>query len=229
MASTPRQQNFFIQDPFTEDVKGPLDAQQLKQWFAQGAVGDWGVSKSQNGPWTPAAQVKGLAPSKASEPPQRVATQSEQPTVVKAEPSLISSPMPAASRTSFQALVDSFFGKAKQRYPAATPAIEWAEQHFPKSFFGRAAVAVAGLWLSLLLVCVVLLGVGTVWSETFGNGAKSRQAVKEAEEAAIRADKALETMGEQAHKAMEQLEGGGYRQRVIRDAEYKRAKRELGR
>ena len=74
MASTPRQQKFFIQDPFTEDVKGPLDAQQLKQWFAQGAVGEWGVSKSQNGPWTPAAQVKGLAPPKASEPPQRVAT-----------------------------------------------------------------------------------------------------------------------------------------------------------
>ena len=61
MGDRPKQPTFFVQDPFTEEVNGPLDAQQLKQWFAQGAVGDWGVSKSPSGPWTPASKVKGLA------------------------------------------------------------------------------------------------------------------------------------------------------------------------
>lgn len=69
MAENPDQQTFFIQDPFTEEVEGPLTPQQLKQWFAQGSVEDWGVSKSPDGPWTSAAQVKGLAA--AASPPPR--------------------------------------------------------------------------------------------------------------------------------------------------------------
>jgi hypothetical protein len=62
MADKPKQAEFFIQDPFTEQVKGPLSVQQLKQWFAKGGVEEWGVSKSPNGPWTPARTVKGIAP-----------------------------------------------------------------------------------------------------------------------------------------------------------------------
>ncbi len=67
MAEQTKQQTFFIKDPFTEEVKGPLSVAELKQWFAGGGVEAWGVSKSANGPWTLASQVKGLAPQKASE------------------------------------------------------------------------------------------------------------------------------------------------------------------
>jgi hypothetical protein len=63
MVGNQKPSGFFIQDPFTEEVKGPLTAQQLRNWFAQGQVGNWGVSKSPDGPWTPAAKVKGLGDS----------------------------------------------------------------------------------------------------------------------------------------------------------------------
>lgn len=63
MGDIPKQPMFFIQDPFTGEVKGPLTTQQLRNWFAQGQVEDWGVSKSPDGPWTPAAKVKGLGDS----------------------------------------------------------------------------------------------------------------------------------------------------------------------
>lgn len=60
MTEKPTQQEFFVQDPFTEEVKGPLSASDLKQWFSKGGFDAWGVSKSPNGPWTIASQVKGL-------------------------------------------------------------------------------------------------------------------------------------------------------------------------
>jgi len=61
MGETPKPPTFFIQDPLTQKVEGPLTVQQLKQWYSGGSVGLWGVAKTPNGPWTPAAQVKGLA------------------------------------------------------------------------------------------------------------------------------------------------------------------------
>jgi hypothetical protein len=60
--------SFFIQDPFTEEVQGPLSVQDLKAWCANGGCDDWGVSKSPTGPWTPVAKVKGLMP---TNPPTR--------------------------------------------------------------------------------------------------------------------------------------------------------------
>ena len=62
MTDKPKQASFFIQDPFTEELQGPMSVQDLKQWYAKGAVEGWGVSKSPNGPWTLANKVKGLAP-----------------------------------------------------------------------------------------------------------------------------------------------------------------------
>ena len=51
MTDKPKQASFFIQDPFTEELQGPMSVQDLKQWYAKGAVEGWGVSKSPNGPW----------------------------------------------------------------------------------------------------------------------------------------------------------------------------------
>lgn len=70
MSEKPQQLGFFIQDPFTEEVRGPFNVPQVKEWYASGGVEDWGVSKSATGPWTPASSVKGLAPS----PPASMAT-----------------------------------------------------------------------------------------------------------------------------------------------------------
>ena len=61
MSDKPKSQMFYVQDPFTEDVRGPLSASDLRQWFSTGGLDDWGVAKSPTGPWTPASQVKGLS------------------------------------------------------------------------------------------------------------------------------------------------------------------------
>lgn len=61
MGEKPEQPMFFIRNLTTQELKGPLTVQQLKQWYSRDSVGAWGVSKSPNGPWTPATQVKGLA------------------------------------------------------------------------------------------------------------------------------------------------------------------------
>ena len=60
MSEKPKPQVFYVQDPFTEEVHGPLSASDLKQRFFGGLLDGWGVSKSTTGPWTPASQVKGL-------------------------------------------------------------------------------------------------------------------------------------------------------------------------
>ena len=60
MSEKPKPQMFYVQDPFTEEVQGPLSASDLKQRFSGGGLDEWGVSKSTTGPWTPASQVKGL-------------------------------------------------------------------------------------------------------------------------------------------------------------------------
>ncbi len=62
MTGTPAPKTFFVRDPFTEEVQGPMDVKALRLWFEQGGVEDWGVSKSRSGPWTQAEAVKGLAP-----------------------------------------------------------------------------------------------------------------------------------------------------------------------
>jgi hypothetical protein len=216
MGDIPKQSMFFIQDPYTEEVKGPLTAQQLKQWFAQGSFQEWGVSKSSEGPWTPAAQVKGLAPAKKAETAHANTAIAQQPPAAT-----VASP-PAKSHGGNQSPASS---KAK-----VSAALDWAKQHYPKSLVGRVLVTVAGLWVSLLLLCGIPLGIGIVWSETFGAGAAARQAMQEAEAQAVRTEAALRDGQKQVDQAMEQLEGtDAYRKRVIRDAEYERAKRERGR
>lgn len=106
MGDIPKQPMFFIQDPFTEEVKGPLTAQQLKQWFTQGSVGDWGVSKSAAGPWTPASQVKGLQPSIAPAPALQ---QANPPSMATA---ITSKKPPSAGMAGFQ----RFDAAAAKRY-----------------------------------------------------------------------------------------------------------------
>lgn len=61
MGETSKPPTFFIQNPLTKKIEGPLTVQQLKQWYSRGSVGGWRVAKTPNGPWTTAAQVKGLA------------------------------------------------------------------------------------------------------------------------------------------------------------------------
>jgi hypothetical protein len=215
MSENPKLPTFFIRDPFTEEVKGPLTVQQLKQWFAQGAVGDWGVSKSPDGPWSPAAQVKGLASAQATEVAQAKAAIPKQPATTKVASPPDQPISGTACMSSLRARVSTALG--------------WAKKHYPKSLIGRVLVTVGGLWISLLLVCGVPLGIGILWSETLGQGAKARHAMDAAKAQAIRTEAALDEAGKAAHKAMEQLQGDAYKQRVIRDAEYERAKKELGR
>jgi len=54
MTGTPAPKTFFVKDPFTEEVQGPMDVKALRQWFEQGGVEDWGVSNR--------AMVPGLKP-----------------------------------------------------------------------------------------------------------------------------------------------------------------------
>ena len=68
MSEKPKPQVFYVQDPFTEEVHGPLSASDLKQRFFGGLLDGWGVSKSTTGPWTPASQVKGLRQPTAPSP-----------------------------------------------------------------------------------------------------------------------------------------------------------------
>ena len=68
MSEKPTPQMFYVQDPFTEEVHGPLSASDLKQRFSRGGLNAWGVSKSTTGPWTPASQVKGLRQPTAPSP-----------------------------------------------------------------------------------------------------------------------------------------------------------------
>jgi hypothetical protein len=52
---------FFIRDPFTEQASGPYNGENLQQMMADGTIGDfWEVSKSKQGPWTPAGKVPWL-------------------------------------------------------------------------------------------------------------------------------------------------------------------------
>lgn len=201
MSDKPKQATFFVQDPFTEDVQGPLTVPELKQWFAQGSVGEWGVSKSPEGPWTPASQVKGLATAKPPiNPPVSTATPSPQQAVEQTAPSPAPAPTTTESASAFRT--------------SALFALDWAKQHFPKSLIGRVLITIAGLWLGLMVV----FGIGIWWSENFGQGAIARKSMEEAKEQSRRTWSALEQLGGESHKTQ-----------TIRDAEYERAKRELGR
>lgn len=193
---------FFIQDPFTETVKGPVTAEDLRKLFAQGGHETWGVSKSRNGPWTPLAKVRGIAP---TTPPPKVEQPAPipKPAEVVANNSVRNSP----SRTSadqIQACVDQI--KALRSLLL---------RYWPKSLIARIGVVIVGGYLALM----VLFGIGVWWSETYGVGARAREALIEAQEGARRTMDALERVG-----------GDAYRDSVIRDSEYERAKRErLGR
>ena len=79
MTEKAQPQGYFVQDPFTDEVKGPLSVVDLKRWFAKGGVEGWGVSKSPNGPWTLAAQVKGLPPPKAADEASTIQSASKPP------------------------------------------------------------------------------------------------------------------------------------------------------
>ncbi len=209
MSEKPKQASFFIQDPFTEEVQGPLSVQELKEWFSKGAVEGWGVSKSPNGPWTPATQVKGLAPAKPPEP-AAVISEAPAPKPVTEQPSASDSPPSVgASLEPLRENVAAVVGLAKQ--------------YFPQSLIGRVLVSIVGLWLA----CAVLFGIGVLWSDTFGQGARARAAMAEAKAQGHRTEEALRQSGEAAHRAMEQLQGNAYKEKVIRDAEYERAKQQL--
>jgi hypothetical protein len=77
MGEAPKQSMFFIRDPETAEVKGPLTVQQLRQWYSRGVFQVWGVSKSPKGPWILASHVKGLTvatPRSCPLPPGRANT-----------------------------------------------------------------------------------------------------------------------------------------------------------
>lgn|GEM_PF-5993318 len=70
-------QGFFVQDPFTEEVEGPLSSTELKLWYAKGGVEEWGVSRSPKGPWTLSNKVKGLATANSTPSPTLIKTVSQ--------------------------------------------------------------------------------------------------------------------------------------------------------
>jgi len=196
-----KQRSFFIQDPFTEEVQGPLDTQQLKRWYATGGLGEWGVSQSPNGPWTPAADVKGLAVPKAPEttPPQIESAPPPPTPTGPPEPS----PTPQKA-DSFESLRENVLA-----------AIDLAKQHFPESLIGRVLICLVGLWL----VGAALFGIGVFWHENFGQGAVARKAMQEADAQAAKVGSAWQELYSEEE----------WRKKVISDAEYERAKRELSR
>ena len=52
---------FFLKDPFTDDVTGPVTDSQLKQLASAGTISEsWEISRSQDGPWLNVGKVKGL-------------------------------------------------------------------------------------------------------------------------------------------------------------------------
>jgi hypothetical protein len=52
---------FFLKDPFTDSVTGPVEASALKQLAAEGAIDtSWGISRAIHGPWQSVGTVKGL-------------------------------------------------------------------------------------------------------------------------------------------------------------------------
>jgi hypothetical protein len=53
---------FFLRDPLTEEVQGPISPKDVRDIYSQGGYENWELSKSNAGPWTPLCQVKGLAP-----------------------------------------------------------------------------------------------------------------------------------------------------------------------
>lgn len=188
---------FFIQDPFTEAVKGPVTADDLRKLFAQGGYETWGVSKSRNGPWTPLAKVRGIGSTTA--PP---AAKAEQQIPIQKPPAVIESdaarsPSSRTSADQIQALRSLLL------------------RYWPKSWLLRIGVVIVGFYATLFL----LFGIGVWWSETFGAGARAREALIEVQRGARRTMDALERAG-----------GDDYKDSVIRDSEYERAKRErLGR
>lgn len=51
---------FFLKDPLTDEVSGPVDVSHIRQLYAKGGYELWELSKSNDGPWTPLNRVKGL-------------------------------------------------------------------------------------------------------------------------------------------------------------------------
>ena len=204
MTEKAQQQAFFVQDPFTEEVKGPLSVSELKQWFAKGGVEGWSVSKSPNGPWTLASQVKGLTPPKPPEIVNPIPVAPPQTQTVQAVP--VATPSPVA------------IGSSRPLREKASAAYDLAKQYFPKSLIGRVLVSIAGIWLGFLILLGIPFGIGILWSETFGSGARAREARAEAEAQRIRTWNTFEEVG-----------GKAYKDETIREAEYERAKKQLGR
>lgn len=53
---------FFLKDPLTDEVSGPVDVAHIRQLYTKGGYELWEMSKSNAGPWTPLNRVKGLVP-----------------------------------------------------------------------------------------------------------------------------------------------------------------------
>ncbi len=52
---------YYVKDPFTGDVQGPITETKLRELAASGNIdGTWEVSKSNTGPWVLASRIKGL-------------------------------------------------------------------------------------------------------------------------------------------------------------------------
>lgn len=82
--------SFFVKDPFTEEIQGPFNLQQLRAWYAEGGVESWMIAKSSAGPWTEASKVKGLSVAPPPTPPNVMNNKknqvSEQVAVVSTDP-----------------------------------------------------------------------------------------------------------------------------------------------
>lgn len=169
---------FFIQDPLTETVRGPVAADDLRRLFAEGGHETWGVSKGRNGPWTPLARVRGIGSTNASS-----AAKVEQPIPIQKPAAVIDSD--AARSPSTRTSVNPIQARRSSLL-----------RYWPKSWLLRIGVVIVGFYATLML----LFGIGVWWSETYGVDARAREARIRAQEGARRTMDALERVGGDDYK-----------------------------
>ena len=166
---------FFLKDPFTDDVTGPISEHKLREVALAGKIsGAWEISKSKTGPWQSVASVRGLqlgssTTATTNTPPP---TQAEQPTSrlvdsANAAMKTVQSQFDAARRAHFSSstsVLDIFDWQFKKYLTPWILRITWA-----------IVLVVAPFLLLLFLIQIVGIWLPEFqWSDTDGSGAVDR-------------------------------------------------------
>lgn len=164
---------FFLKDPFTDDVTGPITEQKLREVALAGKIGgSWEISRSKEGPWQSVASVRGLqvgssttATTNTSPPPDQ--TNSRLVDGVNAAAKTFQSQFDAARRAHFSSstsIFDIFDWQFKKYLTPWILRITWA-----------IVLAVAPFVLLLLLIQIVGIWLPDFqWSGTDGSIADDR-------------------------------------------------------